>query len=84
MSTLLMGLATAVLAVMIVALYRLYKGPFDADRMVSLQLLGTLSVAVLALLSAALDNPFYIDVAVVLALLAAVAAAGFATRAWQR
>lgn len=77
-----MALAAAILLMMIVALYRLYKGPFDADRMVSLQLLGTLSVAVLIVLGAAWQDAFYIDVALVLALLAAVAAAGFATRAW--
>lgn len=79
-----MLLAAALLFVMMLALWRLYKGPFDADRMVSLQLLGTLSVAVLVVLFVALDDPFYIDVALVLALLAAVGAAGFATRAWQK
>jgi multicomponent Na+:H+ antiporter subunit F len=55
-------------------------GPSLQDRMLSVQLLGTGGVAVLLLLSPMLAIPALIDVALVLALLAAVAAAALTRR----
>ncbi|MBT8429527.1 MAG: multiple resistance and pH regulation protein F [Gammaproteobacteria bacterium] len=55
-------------------------GPSLQDRMLSVQLLGTGGVAVLLLLSPLLAMPALIDVALVLALLAAVAAAALTRR----
>jgi multicomponent Na+:H+ antiporter subunit F len=55
-------------------------GPSLQDRMLSVQLLGTGGVAVLLLLSPLLAIPALIDVALVLALLAAVAAAALTRR----
>jgi multicomponent Na+:H+ antiporter subunit F len=53
------------------------RGPTRADRIVSAQLVGTGGVAAALLLAAAAGNPFMIDVALVLALLAAFAAVAF-------
>jgi multicomponent Na+:H+ antiporter subunit F len=61
-------------------LARAMIGPSLQDRMLSVQLLGTGGVATLLLLSALLAAPALIDVALVLALLAAVAAAALTRR----
>ncbi|MEI4262059.1 monovalent cation/H+ antiporter complex subunit F [Roseovarius sp. D0-M9] len=59
------------------ALWRVWRGPEPADRMMAAQLIGTGGVGVVVLLAAATDWGM-IDVAVVLALLAAFAAVAFA------
>jgi len=61
-------------------LLRALVGPSLADRMLSVQLLGTGGVALLLLLSVLLGQPALIDVALVLALLAAVAVAALTGR----
>jgi multicomponent Na+:H+ antiporter subunit F len=61
-------------------LVRAMIGPSLQDRMLSVQLLGTGGVALLLLLSPLLAIPALIDVALVLALLAAVAAAALTRR----
>jgi len=61
-------------------LLRAMMGPSLQDRMLSVQLLGTGGVALLLLLATLLSAPALIDVALVLALLAAVAAAAMTRR----
>ncbi len=61
-------------------LLRALRGPSLADRMLAVQLLGTGGVALLLLLSALLQTPALLEVALVLALLAAVAAAALTRR----
>jgi multicomponent Na+:H+ antiporter subunit F len=61
-------------------LVRALRGPTLADRMLAVQLLGTGGVAVLLLLSALLQTPALLEVALVLALLAVVAAAAITRR----
>ena len=63
-------------------MWRVLRGPTDADRMLAAQLFGTTSVAVLLLLAQAYGNPALRDVALVFALLAAVTAVAFVRRAW--
>lgn len=58
------------------ALWRVWRGPSLADRMMAAQLVGTGGVAVLIVL-AALQDWAVLVVAMTLALLAAVAAVGF-------
>ncbi len=53
------------------------RGPSAGDRMLATQLIGTTGVGLLLLLSLLLDQTALIDVALILALLAAVAAAAF-------
>jgi multicomponent Na+:H+ antiporter subunit F len=66
-----------VLAMVAVGLIRVLRGPADADRMMAAQLLGTGGIAVLLLMAVALDVSALVDVALVLALLAAFASVAF-------
>ena len=72
----LLSLATLILLCIAGALWRIRRGPGQADRMMAAQLAGTGGVAVVLLLAAHTDWGM-IDVALVLALLAAFAAIAF-------
>jgi multicomponent Na+:H+ antiporter subunit F len=61
-------------------LVRVFKGPTIEDRIMSAQLVGTTGVGLLLLFAFLLDMPASIDVALVLALLAAVAVAALTRR----
>jgi multicomponent Na+:H+ antiporter subunit F len=67
-----------------VGLARALRGPTLEDRMLSVQLLGTGGVALLLLMAVTLHAPALFDVALVLALLAAVAAAALTRREVDR
>jgi multicomponent Na+:H+ antiporter subunit F len=58
-------------------LLRVLLGPGAGDRMLAIQLIGTAGVGILLLLNVLLNQPALLDVALLLALLAAVAAAAF-------
>jgi multicomponent Na+:H+ antiporter subunit F len=77
-------LATAVFLLLNVGAgaLRIVRGPGRADRMLAAQLFGTTGVAVLLVLAEALDAPALRDVALVVALLAAVLAVTFVKRGW--
>jgi multicomponent Na+:H+ antiporter subunit F len=77
MISFLIGAACLVLAATALGLLRILRGPADADRMMAAQLLGTGGVAVLLLLAAARKSPATVDVALMLALLAAFASVAF-------
>lgn len=86
MTTLAAVLALFLLANLVIALVRAVKGPTDADRMLAALLFGTTGAGVLLLL-AHTGTPYktgFIDVALVLALLAAIAGVAFAYRAWNQ
>lgn len=80
MTTGLLIAATILLLSLVLGLIRIWRGPGDADRMLTAQLFGTTGVAMLLLLATALDLPYLRDVALVLALLAAVATIAFVQR----
>lgn len=65
------------LASLLGGLWRVIRGPSDADRMLSAQLLGTAAVAMTLVLARVQDMPALLDVALVLALLAAVTLVAF-------
>ena len=70
----------AVLGLMLslfLGLLRVLRGPGAADRMLAVQLIGTTGVGMLLLLGPLLGQRALIDVALILALLAAVAAIAF-------
>jgi multicomponent Na+:H+ antiporter subunit F len=69
--------AIFVLAMIALGLFRILRGPAEADRMMAAQLIGTGGVAALLLLAAATETPPIVDVALVLALLAAFASLAF-------
>jgi multicomponent Na+:H+ antiporter subunit F len=72
-----------VLAMVALGLLRILRGPTDADRMMAAQLLGSGGIAAL-LLAAATQLPGAVDVALMLALLAAFASVALVTSAHRR
>lgn len=80
MSELLLVCALALMLSLFLGLLRVIRGPGAGDRMLAMQLIGTTGVGVALVLSVSLNQPALIDVALILALLAAVAAAAFTGR----
>ena len=76
---LLVCLAGLILSLLL-GLIRVLRGPEAGDRMMAAQLLGTTGVGILLLLGLLFDQPALSDVALILALLAAVAAAAFSSQ----
>ncbi|MDP1526310.1 MAG: monovalent cation/H+ antiporter complex subunit F [Rhodocyclaceae bacterium] len=68
---------------LIVALLAAARGPTAADRMLMALLFGTTGTGILVLLAQVMNIPALVDVALVLALLAAIGGVAFARRAWQ-
>ena len=77
MADFLVASAGFVLAMVAVGLLRVLHGPANADRMMAAQLLGTGGIAALLLMAAAKDADALVDVALILALLAAFASVAF-------
>ncbi len=83
MNTFALSIALFLLGNLVVALVAAARGPTPADRMLMALLFGTTGAAVLVLLAAAGGGTPLIDVALVLALLAAIGGIAFAKRAWR-
>ncbi|MFT4882643.1 MAG: multicomponent Na+:H+ antiporter subunit F [Natronomonas sp.] len=66
---LLLGAAAVFVLLAIAVLYRAVRGPTMQDRVIAVNVLGTNTVVILALLSAALDVSYFLDIALVYALL---------------
>jgi len=64
-------LATAAIFVVlaITMFYRAVAGPTTQDRLLAVNVLGTNTVVILALLAAGLDQPWFLDIALIYALL---------------
>jgi multicomponent Na+:H+ antiporter subunit F len=77
MTSFLFAAAIFVLVMEALGLVRILRGPADADRILSVQLIGSGGVAVLLLLSAATKTPAIMDVALMLALLATFVSVAF-------
>lgn len=82
MQLLYLALALFLLLNLGAGMWRVLRGPTAADRMLAAQLFGTTAVAILLLLAEAADGAALRDVALVIALLAAVTAVAFVRRAW--
>ena len=78
-----LSIAAFILITLVIGLLRVFWGPTRADRILSVQLMGTTGVAIILLLSEAMQMPSLVDVALVFALLSAVTATVFITRFWQ-
>lgn len=72
--------ALILMLTLLLGLLRVLLGPGDGDRMLATQLIGTAGVGILLLLSQVFQQQALIDVALILALLAAVAAVAFTGR----
>jgi multicomponent Na+:H+ antiporter subunit F len=70
------------LVTVVAGLWRVLRGPTDADRLLAPQLFGTTGVAALLVAADRLAAPALRDVALLLALLAVVTSAAFAVRLW--
>ncbi len=77
-----LGLTAFLVLTLAAGLVRIMRGPTSADSMLAAQLIGTTGVGILLLLAEASSAPALRDVALVLALLAALAAVAFVRRAW--
>jgi multicomponent Na+:H+ antiporter subunit F len=73
----LLAAAGFVLATVAVGLIRILRGPGDDDRIMAAQLLGTGGIAALLLLAESMSVPAAVDVALILALLAAFLSVAF-------
>lgn len=80
LATALIGCLALLLVTIAAGMLRALRGPSLEDRLMAGMLLGTGGVAFLMLLSLALDAPALLDVALLLALLAAVVAAALTRR----
>ena len=69
--------AAGLMFTLLLGLLSVLRGPGTGDRMLATQLIGTAGVGILLLLGTMLEQTALLDVALVLALLAAVAAAAF-------
>lgn len=66
------AILVVLLASLLAGVWRVIHGPSDADRMLSAQLIGTTAVAIMVILGRTGAMPALFDVALVMALLAAV------------
>ncbi|WP_455210402.1 monovalent cation/H+ antiporter complex subunit F [Kaarinaea lacus] len=82
MNTFLVTASIVVLATITLGFVRVLLGPHKADRMIAAQLFGTAGVAWILLMGYAVEKPGLSDIALVLALLAAISAIAFVQRAW--
>lgn len=62
---------------LVLATVRLLRGPSLPDRVVALELMASLTVGLVVLYSIRYQQPYFIDVAIVLALTSFMAAVGF-------
>jgi multicomponent Na+:H+ antiporter subunit F len=84
MTWLLETVALLLLVTLAMGLIRIWRGPTIADRMLAAQLFGTTGVALLLVLAELQQMHALRDVALVLALLAAMAVLAFVARVWRR
>ena len=77
MAEFLFGAAAFILGMVALGLVRVLRGPTDADRIMAVQLLGTGGIAAVLLIGAASGESATVDVALIMALLAAFAAFAF-------
>lgn len=76
-------IALFLLCNLVVALSAAARGPTAADRMLMALLFGSTGTGILVLLARTMQLPALVDVALTLALLAAIGGITFARRAWQ-
>ena len=69
LTTAFLATATALVVLAVVVLYRAVKGPTMQDRVIAVNVLGTNTVVILAVLAVALDSESFLDIALVYALL---------------
>ncbi|TCI00237.1 multiple resistance and pH regulation protein F [Roseococcus sp. SYP-B2431] len=81
MAEFLLVVSGCVMVTVLVGLWRVLRGPTDADRMMAAQLLGSGGIAALLLLAVGAGNSAIVDAALSLSVLAAFASVAFALHA---
>ncbi|MFP4085113.1 MAG: monovalent cation/H+ antiporter complex subunit F [Desulfonatronovibrio sp.] len=81
MDTFFLGMALFLVLNILAGLWRVFRGPGQADRMVAAQLFGTTGVAALLLLAQALESPYIRNAALIFALLMVMAVMAFVRNA---
>jgi multicomponent Na+:H+ antiporter subunit F len=76
--------AILILLTAIAGLYRVFKGPTRADRMLATQICGTSTSAILLLLAWSTERFFLCDIALVFAMLASVVTIAFVQLTWRK
>lgn len=64
-----LGAAAIFVLLAVAVLYRAVAGPTTQDRLLAVNVLGTNTVVILALLAAGLGEPWFLDIALIYALL---------------
>lgn len=82
MTTVYLIVALAILVSLGSGMYQVFRGPTPGDRFLVIQLFGTAAVAMLILIGAAMNAPALVDIALILALLAAVTMVAFVRCTW--
>ncbi|MBL1378885.1 monovalent cation/H+ antiporter complex subunit F [Zobellella iuensis] len=80
MAAVLSLVAGLLLLSLLLGLWRVWRGPAAADRMLAAQLFGTTGIGLLLVLAESMQEPALRDVALVLAVLAILATVAFVTR----
>jgi multicomponent Na+:H+ antiporter subunit F len=70
--------AIAVMVMIFMSLYRAIKGPTAPDRVVAINIIGTKTLILITLISRLYEQEFYLDIAVVYALMSFIATVGIA------
>jgi multicomponent Na+:H+ antiporter subunit F len=76
MDNLFIGTAIALMILVFLCLYRAIIGPRTIDRVVSINIIGTKALIILSLISFVFNETFYLDVAVVYALISFIMTIG--------
>lgn len=82
MTTFYLIVATILLVSLCGGMYQVLRGPTPADRMLAIQLFGTVAVAILVVIGEATNDTDLLDAALVFAMLAAVTMVAFVRRSW--
>jgi multicomponent Na+:H+ antiporter subunit F len=72
------GVGVVVMVATFFCLYRAVVGPSEADRVVSINIIGTKTVVIISLVSLVFHQEFFLDVALVYALISFIATIGIA------
>ncbi len=70
--------AIAIMLLIFLSLYRAVKGPTAPDRVVAINVIGTKTVLLITLISRLYGQEYYLDIAVIYALMSFIATVGIA------
>lgn len=79
-----LGGAVGIVALAVLAFWRVIRGPTLPDRVIAVNGIGTAAVIVLVLLAVGLDEPGFLDIAIVYALLNFLLSIGLSKYAIER